>query len=523
MIKNDLKQVMQIPLIGAILLILSCNIDAVIFEGLEPPESINLSESFYYRIDLTNRVDDKFRVSFFTEGLTSANSIFQFPVTVPGTYRILDFGRFISDFKVYDENNNQLNATRINNGQWEFESPEDVYRIEIEIYETWDTPVEENQIFKMSGTSLEDNHALLNMFGILGYPTGLKDRNFYIELVYPDNWTVGTSLTRTTDGYYWAQNYDYLVDSPILLGEISYYSLDVNNSDINIYTYSELGKVQSSDLAQDLKKVIEDASEFLEVLPVDRYNFLYLFEGTKSAGALEHSFSSVYVMGEFHYSEFGNTLKDIAAHEFFHIVVPLNIHSEIIGDFNFAVPTPSEHLWLYEGVTEWASDFMQFRNNSITIDDLFLQFTLKIENDKKYDANYSLGQISLTSYTPEGVSQFGNVYNRGSMTATLLDIRLLELSNGEKGLRELILDLIEIYGPEHSFPENQFFDVLVEMTYPEIQNFIDNYIRGAEPLPYVEYFETLGINYDQGSNVFSIKTQMTTSQEYLYNRWRINF
>ena len=121
------------------------------------------------------------------------------------------------------------------------------------------------------------------------------------------------------------------------------------------------------------------------------------------------------------------------------------------------------------------------------------------------------------------VSQFGNVYNRGSMMATLLDIRLLELSNGEKGLRELILDLIEIYGPEHSFPENQFFDVLVEMTYPEIQNFIDNYIRGAEPLPYVEYFETLGINYDQGSNVFSIKTQMTTSQEYLYNRWRINF
>ena len=75
--------------------------------------------------------------------------------------------------------------------------------------------------------------------------------------------------------------------------------------------------VHSSDMADDLKEVIEDASEFLEVLPVDRYSFLYLFEGEKSSGALDHSFSSVYVMGEYLYSDYGDILKSIAAHEFF--------------------------------------------------------------------------------------------------------------------------------------------------------------------------------------------------------------
>ena len=58
----------------------------------------------------------------------------------------------------------------------------------------------------------------------------------------------------------------------------------------------------------------------------------------------------------------GRFVTDIAAHEFFHIVTPLNIHSEIIEHFNFVTPVPSQHLWLYEGTTEWAAHAMQFRS-----------------------------------------------------------------------------------------------------------------------------------------------------------------
>jgi hypothetical protein len=55
-------------------------------------------------------------------------------------------------------------------------------------------------------------------------------------------------------------------------------------------------------------------------------------------------------------------VTDIAAHEFFHVVTPLNIHSEIIEHFNFVMtPVPSRHLWLYEGTTEWAAHAMQLR------------------------------------------------------------------------------------------------------------------------------------------------------------------
>ena len=80
--------------------------------------------------------------------------------------------------------------------------------------------------------------------------------------------------------------------------------------------------------------MLQAAGRFLGKLPVDRYTFLYHFED-KGAGAWEHSFSSEYVLPESPYTDsVGRQVTDIAAHEFFHVVTPLNIHSEIIEHFN---------------------------------------------------------------------------------------------------------------------------------------------------------------------------------------------
>jgi predicted metalloprotease with PDZ domain len=123
------------------------------------------------------------------------------------------------------------------------------------------------------------------------------------------------------------------------------------------------------------------------------------------------------------------------------------------------------------------------------------EISQKINNSDEYDSTYSLVQLSTNWPTEEGVKQYSNIYQRGAVTAELLDIKLIELSVGQRGLREVYLELIKKYGKDKPFNNNTFFDVLVEMTYPEIRGFIDNYISGNQPLPYEEYFEKLGINY----------------------------
>ena len=94
-------------------------------------------------------------------------------------------------------------------------------------------------------------------------------------------------------------------------------------------------------------------------------------------------------------------------------------------------------------------------------------------------------------------SQYANIYEKGAIVPGLLDIRLLELSNGKRGLREVINELSHKYGPHKPFSEKTFFDDFTAMTYPEIADFFDKYIKGTEPLPLKEYYAKIGINYEK--------------------------
>jgi predicted metalloprotease with PDZ domain len=249
------------------------------------------------------------------------------------------------------------------------------------------------------------------------------------------------------------------------------------------------------------KEILQSSSGFIGYAPVTNYNFLMCFldmetfmeVGFAGAGALEHSYSSLFVFpaakGMF------QEVQDDIAHEFLHILTPLNLHSDVIQPFNFIVPTASQHTWLYEGVTEWASDIMQLRGGIISINEYLERMSEKLTVNEKFRQDISLTELSEQVYDEAITMQFINFYNKGVVTAAMLDIKLLELSKGKSGLRELFLGLLEKYGKDNPFPEDDFFEIIVDMTYPEIEQFIIDYIKGTKPLPYQEYMAKLGFNY----------------------------
>ena len=61
------------------------------------------------------------------------------------------------------------------------------------------------------------------------------------------------------------------------------------------------------------------------------------------------------------------------------------------------------------------------------------------------------------------------------------------------------------------------------MTYPEINTFIQSYIRGTEVLPIADYFNKLGILYNKDNNTFSLLQNPTGSQQLLFDKWSVNF
>ncbi|MCP4457569.1 MAG: peptidase [Cytophagales bacterium] len=480
-----------------------------------------------YEIDATQNLDT-FAVSLSLDGkLDKSATIFQFASTAPGTYQTMNIGRYVSDFKAFDAKGKELTVTKQSVNQFVISKPQKLTRVTYLIAETFDTQVDEYPIYLMCGSSIENDHTLINAHTVMGYFEGNQKSPIRMRAIGLDGWNEGTALSKVDD-YYIADDFDHAVDSPILMGNLTGASTDVAGTKVEIYTYSANDKYESKILLDNMADMLEATRKFLITLPVDRYTFLYFFEPTPPGvtGAWEHSYSSEYVLAEDDPTpDKLRGITDIASHEFFHIVTPLNIHSEVVESFNFVKPTTSVHLWLYEGVTEWASNIILFRGGVIDEDDYLTNAVVqKILVDERYfDTSWSLKKISDESFNGgEAAKQYGNIYYRGSLVAGLLDIKLLELSDGESGLRELMLALVKKYGKGNPISEDTFFDDLADMTSPEIRPFFDKYILEVNPLPHEEYLAKIGLKLEReesGRISITKMEEMTDQQQKLYDAW----
>ncbi|MGB2866910.1 MAG: peptidase [Bacteroidota bacterium] len=457
-----------------------------------------------FEVDLNDRSGDTFKVTLTPERLSAPNNIFQFASTAPGTYQTMDIGRFVRDFKALDRSGNEVPTEHSSTNQWTISRPSDVRSITYAVVDIWDSNVDEHRMFPMCSSTISDDFVMLNGQCVFGYFSGMQAEPIKIRLRFPSDWKVGTALTRDGDGYYLADDFDQVVDSPFFLGNLSTATTTVGGATIGVYTYSKTGLITSDTMLGYLKSTLNAEAKFTRGLPVDRYAFLFYF-GAFSAGAWEHSYSSEYVFKEDTLRpSYAADVVSVVAHEFFHVNIPLNIHSELVEHFNFVKPVMSQHLWFYEGTTEWAAHILQLRDSLNTLTEYLRVMQGMTNGNDNYDPEISLTTLGVRS--TELQDQYPNIYQKGALVSTLLDIDLLRLSHGKTGLRELIMQLSKEYGKKRAFKEDEFFDQVVAKTYPEVGDFINRYIKGTEKLPLKEYFGWLGITYREVGDVDSSRS-----------------
>ena len=482
-----------------------------------------------YRVDLRDAATHHFHVTLTHPGLGAGNAVYQFAATAPGTYQTMNIGRFVSDFRALDRSGAPIPVEHVSENQWRIGDPARVETIAYDVAPTWESKIPGPSVYPMCGTMLAADHALFNGHAVIGYPTGMQARPVALHFDRPAGWTVGTSM-RTEGETYRTDTFDELVDTPILFGSLTSASLSVTGVPVRIFVWSATGKVAAPQLAASMTNMLQAAGSFIGKLPVDRYTFLYIYPtvtapGTYAFGAWEHSYGSEYVIPEAPFSPaFGQQMTDLASHEFFHVITPLNIHSEIIERFNFVTPVPSDHLWLYEGTTEWAAQKMQLESGLKSPEAYLAGILQKARTDKMmFDTTWSLVKLARTSFSDSGQKQYGNIYMRGALVAGLLDIRLLELSGGTRGLRDEIRALSLTFGKRRAFPEKSFVDTLVAHTDPAVADFFRRYVYAAEPLPIREYYAKLGIRASGDVNGLPAKLELdpnpTEAQLRLRRAW----
>jgi predicted metalloprotease with PDZ domain len=462
-------------------------------------------------IDLKQVKNDKVQVSLRPPAIKQGEAIYNMPKIVPGTYSVSDFGKFVSEFQALDKQGKPLPVERIDTNRWRISQAQNLDRITYWVDDTFDAERRQDVVFEPGGTNIEEGkNFLINTFGFVGYFDGLKQVPYELTITKPEGFYGSTALQATsstaTADTYTVPNYVELADSPLMYNIPDTTILRLGETEVLVSVYSPTGRVTSKPIADNIRDILEAQRSYLGgTLPVDKYAFLIYVPQrpgkSGSYGALEHANSSVYYLPEMPEERFNSTMRDVAAHEFFHIVTPLSIQSEEIHDFDFINPRMSKHLWLYEGVTEYFASHVQVHENLISVDDFMQKIREYIFSSMAYNDTLPFTEMSA-KVLDEHEKEYGNVYQKGALIGMALDIQLRDLSDGQYGLVDLMQDLAKTYGKGKPFKDDELFDKITELTYPEIRTFFARHVEGSERLPLPELFGKVGVKYEPVSEQF---------------------
>ncbi|MDN3593672.1 peptidase M61 [Zunongwangia endophytica] len=462
------------------------------------------------KLDLVNVGEDKVKVVVDPAKITTGEISFFIPKTVPGTYSTDNYGKFVENFKAYDYDGNELQFSHDDDNTWIISDAKSLDKVSYEVNDSYDVEGEEG-VFSPSGTNIDaSNNFMLNLHGFIGYFNTLQEEPYRIEIMRPDGLIAGTSLTAQTQNEDADDNfstdifnvgrYFEVTDHPIMYAKPDTTSFDVEGMKVLLDVYSPSGKFSAQDIKPGIQKMISAQKQFLgDINDTKKYAILLYLSNLEAPdargfGALEHHTSTVVVLPETMTNEqLDESMKDVVSHEFFHIVTPLSVHSNEIHYFDYNDPKMSQHLWMYEGVTEYFANLFQVNQGLINNQDFYDRMADKIKSSMNFDDTVPFTVMSENILSEEYEDSYYNVYQKGALIGMALDIRLRELSNGEMGILDLMKKLSEKYGKDKPFNDEDLIGDIVELTYPEIQNFFDSYITGETPIPYEEFFAKVGL------------------------------
>jgi predicted metalloprotease with PDZ domain len=318
----------------------------------------------------------------------------------------------------------------------------------------------------------------------------------------------------------------------------------VGKTKVTLSVFDVNGVPRAKHFYEVLKRDMQAIDAFLPDLPVDNYTFIVYVDDLSEVGeaftgkmgiikkiklalrfrslglgALEHGNSSTYYLADFGPSvpssiikelSLDNQLSGAAIHEFMHILTPLGLHSQHIGNFNYTNPVMCKHLWLYEGVTEYFANLIKYKGEVISPEEYLKEMQAKLVQGLDFPVTeMSFTEMSSNVLEEKYHKHYGQVYQRGAVLAMLLDAEIQRLTSGKKSLIDIMLTLNARYGANKSFDEATFIAELVNEVHPDLQNFFTQYVEGKNQWKPNEQLNYVGITYHdslQEQNMLSIFT-----------------
>ena len=455
-------------------------------------------------IDLVNVTNDQVLVEMIPAKFSTETATFNIPKTVPGTYSVDNYGKFIEDLKAFDNNGVALNVSHTDDNSWVISKANTLAKITYLVNDTYDIE-DSHTVFSPAGTNiLKDENFMLNLHGFVGYFKSQQESPYIINISHPENLDGSTAMLDSNieagQDTFTAKRYFEVIDNPIMYNKGNNTSFNIGGVEISISVYSPSNSLKATDLKEEMQKMMEAQKTFLgDINSTSKYSILlYMSKGQGDAGgfgALEHHTSTTVVFPEMMPAQMlSQSMIDVVSHEFFHTVTPLTVHSNEVQYFDYNDPKMSKHLWMYEGVTEYFANLFQVNQELIDEYDFYKRILGKVNGSKRYDDSMSFTKMSANILEEPYKAAYTNVYEKGALIGMCIDLIIRENSNGEKGILDMMKALSNKYGVDKAFNDDDLFKDIAGFTYPAVSEFIAKHVEGTTPIDYTAFFNKVGLS-----------------------------
>ena len=183
-----------------------------------------------------------------------------------------------------------------------------------------------------------------------------------VRFELPPGWKqTMTALEPAADGkpnHYRADDFDTLVDSPVVAGNPSVHDFEVDGSKHLLVDIGETGPWDGVQAANELQKLVEENRRLWGFLPFKRYVFLNVFR--RGGGGLEHKNSTLLTAAPPRAAYPARNFRWLAfvSHEYFHAFNVKRLRPVELGPFDYEHPPQTSGLWIAEGLTSYYGELI---------------------------------------------------------------------------------------------------------------------------------------------------------------------
>lgn len=407
----------------------------------------------------------------------------QLPAWRPGRYEMANYAQKIKRVRI-DCKDKDIPWKKATKDLWQFRAKEKgTYRIKYDFYA--------NQM-DAGGSWSDDTQLYLNFTNCAFEVLQRKVENITIEFKIPESFQVATALTSKGGFIFEAENFQNLMDSPVLAsGNLQHFRYQISRTTFHLWFQGDINFDMNGLIAifsAFTQRQIHNFGEF----PSEDYHFIFQLLPYAHYHGVEHATSTVITIGP------AESLKEkknldrligVSSHELYHCWNVCRIRPKELLPYDLSKEAYIDTGLILEGVTTYMGDLTLLKSGYYSLPEYLeiLEKQIQREFNGLGWKNQSIVESSLDlwidGYKPGIPDKKVNIYNRGALITLCLDLMLVREGSS---IRHIMKEMWSVFGKTQLGYTLSDFEALINKKFHtednSIQPFFQSFVYGKEDL-----------------------------------------